>query len=244
MAEADPTTAGVYQGRQDAASTTFDPGELEWNKTYYWRVDEVNEADAGSPWKGSLWSFTTADFLVIDDFESYTDDEGSRIYQTWLDDWADTACGSTVGYLEAPFAEQTIVHGGSQSMPLDYNNVCSPHYSEIEREFPPQRTGLSTASTRSCSTSGARRAMSPPRCMSRFRTAPASSALSGTLTPPIVQTATQWTPVEDSAERVHSRRRERRQGQEDATSAWATSPSRTAGSYGLIFVDDIWVIKP
>jgi mannan endo-1,4-beta-mannosidase len=135
VAWADPTVAGVYQGRQDAASTTFDPGELEWNKTYSWRVDEVNEAGAGSLWKGSLWSFTTADFLVVDDFETYTDDEGNRIYQTWLDDYADTGCGSTVGYFAAPFAEQTIVHSGRQSMPLDYNNVCLPHYSQAEREF-------------------------------------------------------------------------------------------------------------
>jgi len=38
----------------------------------------------------------------------------------------DKSSGSTVGYLEAPFAEQTIVNGGHQSMPLDYNNVKSP----------------------------------------------------------------------------------------------------------------------
>ena len=30
-----------------------------------------------------------------------------------------------VGNLEAPFAEQTIVHGGRQSMPVDYNNIGS-----------------------------------------------------------------------------------------------------------------------
>ena len=36
-----------------------------------------------------------------------------------------------------PFAEQKIVHGGKQSMPLDYNNVKSPFYSEAEREFAP-----------------------------------------------------------------------------------------------------------
>jgi len=26
--------------------------------TYYWRIDEVNEADPNSPWKGTVWSFT------------------------------------------------------------------------------------------------------------------------------------------------------------------------------------------
>jgi hypothetical protein len=138
VANANTTTAGIYQGRQALDETTFDPGTLEWKKSYYWRVDEVNAAEAHSPWTGALWSFTTADFLVIDDFESYTDDEGNRIYETWLDDWdviVTGGFGAIVGYGEAPFAEQTIVHSGGQSMPLDYNNVGSPYYSEIERQF-------------------------------------------------------------------------------------------------------------
>jgi hypothetical protein len=42
-----------------------------------------------------------------------------------------------VGYAQAPFAEQKIVHAGKQSMPLDYNNVVTPFYSETEREFTP-----------------------------------------------------------------------------------------------------------
>jgi len=140
VADADTTAAGVYQGRQSAAESTFDPGELEWNKTYYWRVDEVDNAGSGSPWTGSVWSFTTADFLVIDDFETYTDemDVGKAIYETWTDTWfTNDGCGSLVGYIDAPFTEQTIVHEGRQSMPLRYDNTCSPHYAEIVREFSP-----------------------------------------------------------------------------------------------------------
>lgn len=34
---------------------------------------------------GEVWSFTTQEYAVIDDFESYTDEEGSRIYETWID---------------------------------------------------------------------------------------------------------------------------------------------------------------
>jgi hypothetical protein len=137
VANADTTTAGVYQIRLGKAETTFEPGELEWNKRYFWRIDEVNEASADSPWVGSVWSFTTADFLVVDDFESYTDDEGNRIYQAWKDGYSDDSSGSTVGHLDPPFAEQTVVHGGGQSMPLDYNNVNSPYFSEASREFSP-----------------------------------------------------------------------------------------------------------
>jgi len=129
-------SAGVYQGRQALDVTTFDPGVLEWGKTYYWRVDEVNEAAAESPWQGAVWSFTAADCLVVDNFESYTDDEGSRIYETWVDGWTNNT-GAVVGNLEAPFAEQAVVHGDKQSMPMDYNNVNVPFYSEAELEFAP-----------------------------------------------------------------------------------------------------------
>jgi hypothetical protein len=112
--------------------TTITPGALEPLTTYYWRVDEIGPGNVVTA--GAVWSFTT--FLPIDDFESYTDAEGSRIYQTWTDGWTNNT-GSTVGNTQAPFAEQKIVHGGKQSMPLDYNNVIAPYYAETSREWSP-----------------------------------------------------------------------------------------------------------
>ena len=134
------TTPSASQGRDEL---TYEPGALEWGKTYYWRVDEVNAADAASPWKGVVWSLTTADFLVVDDFENYTDEIGGRVFQTWLDGFgyteptevAGNGTGATVGYLQPPFAEIEIVHGGYQSMPMDYNNANTPYYSEAERTW-------------------------------------------------------------------------------------------------------------
>ncbi len=123
-------TSGIYRGRQ-AGTTYVPPGGFAWGKTHYWRIDEINTD--GSVSKGGVRTFTIADFLPIDDFESYTDDDGSRIYQTWIDGYTNGLSGSMVGYIEAPFAEQTIVHGGRQSMPLEYNNIDSPWYSEAER---------------------------------------------------------------------------------------------------------------
>ena len=110
-------------------SESFEPGQLEWNTTYYWRVDEENNADADSPWTGPVWSFTTANFLVIDDMEGYNDlDEGepgsNRIYLAWIDGYDNPATnGSVVGNFDPPFAEQTIVHSGLQSMPFAYDNA-------------------------------------------------------------------------------------------------------------------------
>ena len=128
------TESALYQGRQ--SGTTFDPGLLEWGKVYSWRVDEVNDANPDSPWKGRVWSFRTADFVVVDDFEHYTDnfEAGEAIFQAWIDGLTNNT-GSTVGYWQAPFAEQTLVHGGRQAMPLDYNNVSLPYYSEARRTW-------------------------------------------------------------------------------------------------------------
>jgi len=120
--------AGADKG--EVTEPTFAPGNLEPVTTYYWRVDEL--AAGGAIRTGDVWSFTTC--LPIDDFESYTDEEGSRIYETWIDGWTNSS-GARVGYLEAPFAERTIVHAGMQAMPLDYNNVATPFLSETEREF-------------------------------------------------------------------------------------------------------------
>ncbi|MDT8302742.1 MAG: LamG domain-containing protein [Sedimentisphaerales bacterium] len=110
-------------------SESYEPGQLEWDTTYYWRVDEANSANADSPWTGPLWSFTTANFLIIDDMESYNDinegEEGSnRIYLTWIDGFDNPAAnGAVVGNFDPPFAEQTIVHSGNQSMPMAYDNA-------------------------------------------------------------------------------------------------------------------------
>ncbi|MBW7991229.1 MAG: hypothetical protein FVQ84_14625 [Planctomycetes bacterium] len=117
-----------YKGTMDLGSESFEPGKLEWDTTYYWRVDEVNNTNPGSPWVGKVWSFTTANFLIVDDMEAYNDlnpDEpgSNRIFLAWADGFDNPAInGSVVGYASPPFVEKTIVHGGSQSMPFEYNN--------------------------------------------------------------------------------------------------------------------------
>ena len=117
------------KGSGNLGSESYEPGQLEWDTTYYWRIDEANNANADSPWTGPLWSFTTANFLIVDDMESYNDlDEGepgsNRIYLAWIDGFDSPATnGSVVGNLDPPFAEQNIVHNGNQSMPFAYDNA-------------------------------------------------------------------------------------------------------------------------
>jgi hypothetical protein len=108
---------------------------LMLDSTYFWKVVEVNDAEPITSWEGPIWSFATGSFVAVDDFEGYTDDDGSRIYQSWIDGWEDDANGSLVGYNQAPFAEQTVLHGGRQSMPLTYENTGGVAYSEAKRTF-------------------------------------------------------------------------------------------------------------
>jgi hypothetical protein len=120
-------------------TASLDAGTLSLATTYYWRVDEVNAADASAVWAGDVWSFATPEFVLVDDFESYTDAEGKRIYETWIDGYADgfKSSGSTVGKdtaLNGTFGETQIIHGGKQSMPLLYNNTTAA-FSEATRTF-------------------------------------------------------------------------------------------------------------
>jgi len=147
----------VYLGADPEALALIDttaqdriaPAGLEFGTTYYWRIDEVNEAEAVAVWQSDLWRFATQEYQPIDGFESYTDDidAGEAIFDTWLDGWVNDT-GSTVGYLEAPFAERTIVRSGAQSMPLAYDNSDSPWYSEAKRIFDtPQNWAVFSAET-------------------------------------------------------------------------------------------------
>ncbi len=121
------TGSPEYKGTRDLGSQSYDPGKLEWETTYYWRIDEVNNANPDSPWAGPVWSFTTANFLLVDDFESYNDidppEAGSnRIFEAWPDGYDVPTNGALVGNDFPPYAEQSIVHSGIQSMPYIYDN--------------------------------------------------------------------------------------------------------------------------
>jgi len=48
------TSPGDFQGNQ--AATTFDPGTMDNDETYFWRIDEIG---GGGTTTGDVWSFTT-----------------------------------------------------------------------------------------------------------------------------------------------------------------------------------------
>jgi len=145
--------AAEYQGSQ--AGTSFSvAGVVEFGGgDYYWRIDEV-AADA-TVIAGDVWKFTVPDYLVVDDFESYTNEVGARVFETWLDGVgftlpepgnAGNGTGAMVGhdiwsaespYFEGALMETADVHGGGKAMPVYYDNTFSPYYSEVECTFTP-----------------------------------------------------------------------------------------------------------
>ena len=139
------TTSPLYRGRQ--AGTSLDlAGLVEFGGgSYFWRIDEV-EADSITIHKGLVWSFTIPAYLLVDDFENY-DDADHRIYDTWTDGYTDGRSNSIVGNWQAPFAERTIVHGGKQSLPMDYNNLVAPYFSEVTLESAPAQDWTSNGVT-------------------------------------------------------------------------------------------------
>ncbi|MHC4174672.1 MAG: discoidin domain-containing protein, partial [Planctomycetota bacterium] len=133
----------VINGTTPVATVTeasYGPLDLDLGQIYYWRVDEANEAETPATWQGKLWNFTSQEYFVVDDFESYNDldpgdPESNRIFNVWVDGYGIATNGSIVGYENPPFYEQTIVHSGRQAMPLFYDNTGGAAYSEAERTF-------------------------------------------------------------------------------------------------------------
>jgi hypothetical protein len=111
------------------SQASYSPLSLDLGSDYFWRVDEVNNAETTSIWPGDTWSFSTQEYLVVEDFESYNDiptgEEGSNlVYETWIDGYDNPSVnGSTMGYASGESMETAIVHGGKRSAPLSYNNA-------------------------------------------------------------------------------------------------------------------------
>ncbi len=128
----------VADGTASIGSTTassYDLGKLDLAMTYYWKIDEVNEAATPSVWEGDVWSLTTRDYIPVEDFESYND-EDNQIFNIWIDGYENNANGSLIGHANPPYAEQGLVHSGDQSAPLSYDNTGTASISEATLTLP------------------------------------------------------------------------------------------------------------
>ncbi len=93
-----------------------------------WWIDEGNDYPRFW-WEG-------VPVLIVDDFESYTDEPGNRIFDIWIDGWDIPENGAVVG-CDWPGDWQCpgIVHGGQQAMPMRYDNSGPASYSEAVRTW-------------------------------------------------------------------------------------------------------------
>jgi hypothetical protein len=126
---------------------------LDFNTTYYWRVDEVHGSNV---WKGSIWNFSTGNYNVVDDFEDYTNISPNRVFQSWRDGVGfstdlhfltgrgGNGTNSVVGHgnrtasspqINGPIMEKNIFYSGRQSMPLYYDNTKPPFISRTDLVF-------------------------------------------------------------------------------------------------------------
>jgi hypothetical protein len=143
-------TTGIYRGTLDV--TTYNLTDtLDLSRVYYWRVDEI--AADGTITHGKVWFFTTAAYLVVDNFESYGSEDtpgvaGERVWYAWSDGFGWTSpepgnhgngTGAMVDLATTP------VHAGRQALRFDYDNDGSfgnifgetivAYRSEVDRTF-------------------------------------------------------------------------------------------------------------
>lgn len=113
------------------------PGLLDFDRTYQWRVDEIGPTGTVV---GHVWTFTTGDCIVVEDFESYADD--AAVQATWVH--------NIPGDYLYVFRETGRRQHGSAAMRLSCENQFEPYFTEAARTFDaPQdwtRQGVTTLS--------------------------------------------------------------------------------------------------
>ncbi len=139
--------------------------DLKLGETYFWKVVEVNEAEATPRWEGEVWSFSTVAAFLLEGFESYTDDmdAGEAIFQTWTDGYEIDTNGSQVGYGRGPFAEQRIGTVGSSPCRSSTTTSNKPRMPRPRGPWTPRRIGPDTG-TRPCRSSSLAIRTTPGRC--------------------------------------------------------------------------------
>jgi hypothetical protein len=126
-ADVDDSAEGTFVGnlattQQVVGFPSFPvPEGLQPGTTYYWRVDEVNDADPNSPWKGAVWSFTIpareaynpgpADgvgFALADTTLAWTPGFGAILHDVYFGDSFDDVSNATGAM---PLADATFAPG-------------------------------------------------------------------------------------------------------------------------------------
>ena len=237
------TGSPEYIGSRALGAESYDPGLLEPDTAYYWRVDE---ADAqGNTSTGPLWTFTTGAFLLVDDFEGYTDDDaaGEAIWQSWIDGFGVADNGAQVGNLMPPYAEQTIVHSGLQSMPLHYTNEAGVTNSEAAMTLTARRDWTQAGVAElSLWFRGASGNAADPLYVAVANSAGAPAVVA--FDDPSAATIRTWTEWRTSLQEFASRGINLTNMDKIAIGLGSQSGIVSAGGSGTMFIDDIRLYRP
>jgi subtilisin family serine protease len=104
----------------DQNDNTYDPcGLLDLDRTYYWRIDEVNDACEPYLWEGDVWHFRTRNYLVVEDFDSYAWDDA--LWAVWK------RVNNVAIYLQLGKNDANLVRDGN-SMQYQYDNYGQPYF--------------------------------------------------------------------------------------------------------------------
>ena len=147
---ADANSVLLVSPAQDANS--YD-ASLDFDTTYFWRIDGIDSA--GEIVKGTVWSFTTRNYVGIDDMESYSYQDDSRIFNAWRDGYDNATENGALGKLyvddirllrqvvEIPAAaDQPVIDGqldaswdAVQAHPIDAirRHLAIMHYGPVEQ---------------------------------------------------------------------------------------------------------------
>ncbi|MCP4256497.1 MAG: LamG domain-containing protein, partial [Planctomycetes bacterium] len=109
-------TENTYQGNQTATFLVAGfpgfayPDGLVPGTTYYWRVDEVNDTEPNSPWKGDIWNFSippktayfpdpadSAESVSVDVQLSWTSGFGAKLHTVYFGETFEEVDNATGG---------------------------------------------------------------------------------------------------------------------------------------------------
>ena len=132
----DVATNSAVVGTTDVDERSFDlSGQgLTYSSFYFWKIIEVGD---GGSFESPVWSFQAPSAAIVDDFETYADEEGREIWAWWVDGFDNPDNGGLVGTgSNGNEPEGSIVSHGSSSLPLDFDNTAAA-VSEATRTFSP-----------------------------------------------------------------------------------------------------------
>ncbi len=114
----------------DASPTTtsYDPGLLQPDTVYEWRVDQMGPL---GPVTGTAWEFTTGQCLSIDTFETYADD--TAMGMTWPHNIPPNP--TTAECYNYIFVETDRVIQGEKAMRFEFQNQYPPFLTEATYRF-------------------------------------------------------------------------------------------------------------